>query len=137
MLTLKSQQIGFSISTTDLDLIYTESKGVKVTVGCIEVNTLNDSENCFCVEFFFPIVAEAKCVTMNFYEANYEDFNIIKSDDYLLDSGFYEVVNSSLLKDKERIYDPRNRLSLRHYILTGNDSYVELIATSYVFNKLM
>lgn len=134
MIILESQQMGFRISTTDLFLSYTESSGVKIIVDALEFNTL--SNDYFKLEFYFPIVAEAKCITMNFYEANYNDFIINKNHSSELESGFYEVINSIILKEKEKTYDPKNRLALKHYIIAGYDSYIELFSSGYSIQKI-
>ncbi|MCP1359037.1 hypothetical protein [Aneurinibacillus migulanus] len=55
---------------------------------------------------------------------------------YHPDSGFYEVIDSKHLQENIKRYDPRNRLNLKHYIVKGYDSYIELIASTYSVNEL-
>jgi len=133
MLNLVPIDFGYKISTTDLQLIYTESGGVKIEVNAISLENPEYKRKILYrnVELLFPIVAEAKCVTMNFYEYNYS----------LMDrklkplTGFYEVANSQYLLEKEE-FDTHKRFDLRHYIVAGNDGYVELIASSqYLVNE--
>jgi hypothetical protein len=45
------------------------------------------------------------------------------------------VVNSTYLQENVKKYDPKNRLGLRHYMITGYDGYVELIASTYSVNE--
>ncbi|MDF1263800.1 hypothetical protein P1T79_24655, partial [Escherichia coli] len=72
-----------------------------------------------------------KCATVNFHEANYNNIVIKKVDGENLDSGIYQVMNSVPLEEKERLYDPKKRLKLKHYIIAGYDSYVEILATGF------
>ncbi|MFJ8100495.1 hypothetical protein [Lysinibacillus sp. NPDC096212] len=147
MLTLKSLNFIFKISTTDLELVYTESGGVRIEVGAIPLKSI-DKEKCVNIEIIFSIVAEVKCVTLNFDESNYNGFciskessigNHLENDEEILhqpDSGFYEVIDSKHLQENIKKYDPRNRLNLKHYIVKGYDSYIELIASTYSVNEL-
>lgn len=66
MLTLKPVMPEFKISTTDLKVVYTESDGVKVEVGAIPLKNPQsiDWDKCVNIEICFPLVAEAKCVTV-------------------------------------------------------------------------
>ncbi len=140
MFTLKPVNFNFKISTTDLELVYTESGGVKIEVGAIPLRSIDNT--CVSIEIIFSIVAEVKCVTLNFDESNYNGFCIseeVSIEDHLEkdeerfrhpDSGFYEVVDSEYLQKNIMKYDPRNRLNLKHYIVKGYDSYIELVASS-------
>lgn len=147
MLTLKPLNFIFKISTTDLELVYTESGGVRIEVGAIPLKSI-DNKKCVNIEIIFSIVAEVKCVTLNFDESNYNNFciyeeltigNHLDNDKERLhhpDSGFYEVIDSKHLQENIKKYDPRNRLNLKHYIVKGYDSYIELIASTYSVNEL-
>ena len=127
MLNLVPLHYGYKISTTDLQLIYTESGGVKIEVDAISLeNPAHLGKPLYRnIEIAFSLVAEAKCVAMNFYESNYGNI-----DRKLELTGFYEIANSQYLQENEKIYDPHNRLGLRHFIIAGYDGYVELIASS-------
>ncbi|EPY14489.1 hypothetical protein [Paenibacillus alvei] len=138
MLTLKPVMPEFKISTTDLKVVYTESDGVKVEVGAIPLkNPQNiDWEKCVNIEICFPLVAEAKCVTVPFYENHYNGYHIdVPDQEKFHHLGFYEVVNSTYLQENVKKYDPKNRLGLRHYMITGYDGYVELIASTFSVNE--
>ena len=126
MLNLVPIDFGYKISTTDLQLIYTESGGVKIEVGAISIERPEHKGKRLCqnIELVFLVVAEARCITMPFYEYNY---SLI--DRKLKLTGFYEVGNSQYVLEKDE-YDPRKQLDLRHYIIAGYDGYVELIASS-------
>ena len=139
MLILKPEKIEFEISTTDLELVYTESGGVKVKVEAIPLVSIN-LRKFVSIEISFPIVVEAKCVTLNFYDHNYKNYSIIKGcfgEINLTYSGFYEVVDSKYLQDNKKVYDPGDKLDLKHYVITGYDGYVELIASKYCANELV
>ena len=138
MLTLKPVKTEFKISTTDLILVYTESGGTKIEVGAIPVIP-NNEEKCVNIAISFTIVAEAKCVTINFYECFYNDFCISEepSEEYRLSySGFYEVIDSRYLQENRKLYDPKDRLHLKHFIITGYDSYIEVIAAAYTIERV-
>ncbi|KAF2327888.1 hypothetical protein [Flavobacterium ginsenosidimutans] len=129
MLILKTLNSNFKISTIDLELFYTESKGAKIAIEVIK----NGNEEYSRVEIDFFIVAEVKCVTLNFFESNYSNYLIkyFGDNEKPFDSGFYEVMDSAYLKENIEKYDPKMRFDLKHYIVTGNDSYVEIIASKY------
>ncbi|ELE2236335.1 hypothetical protein RL877_000829 [Escherichia coli] len=129
MLVLKSQSIGFRISTTYLSLTYTESDGVNIKVDALEL--ISTEKDYVQIELVFTTVAEVKCATVNFHEVNYNNIVIKKVDGENLDSGIYQVMNSVPLEEKERLYDPKKRLKLKHYIIAGYDSYVEILATGF------
>lgn len=147
MITLMPLNFIYKISTTDLELVYTESGGVRIEVGAIPLKSI-DNEKCVNIEIIFSIVAEVKCVTVNFDEFNYNDFSIseessignhLENDEERLhhpDSGFYEVIDSKHLQENIKKYDPRNRFNLKHYIVKGYDSYIEIIASTYSVNEL-
>jgi hypothetical protein len=127
ILNLTPISFGYKISTTDLQMIYTESGGVKIEVDAIRIPLENiehtDEKRYKNIEFVFPLVAEAKCVTLNFYE-NHES-NIEGNF-----TGFYLVENSQNLQQSVDLYDPHKRLNLQHYIIAGYDAYVEIIASA-------
>ncbi len=136
------EKVGFRISTTDLEVIYTESKGVVLR---IDVQTLDDM-NCGNhreIKIIFKTVAELKCITLNFFESNIDSFEIenepdtFHAIDFWKKNGhhpnphFYQILNSDVLKKNITIYDPGNRLNLKHYLIAGYDSYLEIIASQY------
>ncbi|AFI88284.1 hypothetical protein EXT68_22640 [Pectobacterium parmentieri] len=137
---LVSEKVDFRISTTDLEAIYTESNGVKLR---IDVQKIDDFKNDTYreVELHFLTVAELKCITLNFFDFNYDNFKIQDEVDDTInhwqENGvnpnphFYQIINSDILKSRRIIYDPKNRLNLKHYLIIGCDSYVEVIASKY------
>jgi hypothetical protein len=138
MLSLKSLNANFKISTTDLELVYTESRGVKIAVDVIK----NEEEGYSQIEINFLVVAEVKCITLNFYESNYNNYSInyefdenLEENEKYSNSGFYEVIDSDYLKENIKKYDPKERFHLKHYVITGYDSYVEIIASNYSINE--
>ncbi|PHM35795.1 hypothetical protein Xmau_04454 [Xenorhabdus mauleonii] len=141
------EKIKFRISTTDLETIYTESGGVKLRIDVQDIdNFKNDTYQD--IEIHFLIVAELRCITMNFFDINSQNYSIeeknIKKNriefwernGYYPDPGFYQVANSDILNSKRSLYDPHNRLDLKHYLINGNDSYVEIIASKYEYRYL-
>lgn len=105
------------------------------------------------IKMVFPIFAEVRYKMVNFFEWEYGNF-LIQNEFFDLDKltntsslleywakngihpdpGFYQVQDSSMLEKKGKKYDPNNKLNLKHYIITGYDSYIEIIASSnYTF----
>ncbi|MEK3825910.1 MULTISPECIES: hypothetical protein [Paenibacillus] len=136
------EKVDFRISTTDLKAIYTESGGVTLRV---DVQTRGDVplDHYREIELTFDTVAELRCITVNFFELHAGQVEGISQQDDVLafwetsryhpDPGFYQVVDSPILEEKRTLFDPRNRLDLKHYLVAGYDSYVEVIASSYQF----
>lgn len=139
---LTPEKVDFRISTTDLEVIYTESGGVVLR---IDVQTFDDMNHDKYreVTIGFKTVAELKCITLNFFESKFNEFEIEsgsnnrniedfwKVNGYSLNPNFYQVINSEALEKKNKIYDPKGRLDLKHYLIIGCDSYLEIIASQY------
>ncbi|WP_372822257.1 hypothetical protein ACCE15_06120 [Pseudomonas parafulva] len=140
MIKLVPQKIDFVINTTQLNANYDETGAVSIQVEAqrlehIEKNTYTMAT------LVFERVAELRCITLNFFEREYQNHDILGSQGDEVktwretglhpDPKFYEVADSALLAEKNPLYDPANFLSLKHYIVAGYDSYVEIIASSY------
>lgn len=143
MLYLVPEPIGFIISTTDVEVVYTEHGGAKIRLDAqkSDIQPANAQSTDIQpiepmeyeeLEIYFPIVAEVNCISLNFYEAHHGEFEILDGQGM---NGFYAVQDSQRLQQRQPLYDPRNRLNLRHYLITGNDSYIELIASDYSVRK--
>jgi len=128
-------------------VIYTESDGVKIYVDVqkyedIERNNYRKREICF------NTVAKIRCINLNFFEYNYNNFNIEnvdrdinyldfwKENSYHPDSLFYQVINSEILSEKKKQFDPNNKLDLKHYLIVGYVGYVEIVASKYQYKYL-
>jgi hypothetical protein len=134
-LELIPEQVDFIISTTYTEVRYTENKGVMVRLDTQRIG--HDTYDATWIEF--DVVAEVKCTTLNFYELYHNSFSI-KGDQKPWEqygnnafNGFYVVNNSTLLSNVNAVYDPKNRFDLKHYLITGNDSFIELIAGDYSY----
>ncbi|WP_293200653.1 hypothetical protein [Paenibacillus sp.] len=137
---LMPEKVDFRISTTDLIATYSESDGVTLRV---DIQTRKDLplDQYQEAALTFSTVAEIRCVTLNFFELYTGQVEGIHHQEDMLtfwerhgyppDPGFYQVMNSSILDEKGALFDPRNRLDLKHYLVIGYDSYVEVIASSY------
>ncbi|WP_248063263.1 hypothetical protein [Paenibacillus silvae] len=137
---LMPEKVDFRVSTTDLKATYTESGGATLR---IDVQTRVDLplDQYREVELTFSTVAELRCITVNFFELHAgqvegipytEDIlHFWETNGYPPDPGFYQVMNSPIIDQKGKLFDPRNRLDLKHYLVVGYDSYVEVIASSY------
>lgn len=143
MLYLVPEPISFIISTTDVEVVYTEHDGATIRIDAEKSNIqttniqptnvqLTEPMEYEELEIYFPTVAEVNCISLNFYEAHHGEFKILTGQEM---NGFYSVQNSQHLQQRQSLYDPRNRLNLRHYLITGNDSYIELIASDYSIRK--
>lgn len=142
MICLTPEKIDFKISCVDLKLIYTEQQ----TILNIEGYTLDDyliGDVFSTLTLIFDIVAEVKCTTMNFFETHHNDISVIELADnqddvafwkekgYHPDSGFYQLSHSDYLEAKRHLYDPKAQLDLKHFLVVGYDSYVEIIASTF------
>ncbi|PQQ35586.1 hypothetical protein C6H68_24245 [Photorhabdus luminescens] len=144
---LITEKTEFRISTTDLETVYTESGGVKLRLNVQDIdNFKNDTYRD--IEIRFLTVAELRCITVNFFDLNHQNYSI-KGQDFTVnridfwerngyhpDSGFYQVTNSDILSNKKSLYDPRNRLDLKHFLINGNNSHVEIISSRYEYRYL-
>lgn len=122
----------FQISTTDLELFYTEARGTKVEVDAIPFRNLQEKTRKYVdMEIYFRVVAEVKCISANFFEFHYKnhDFHLIEEFSNKM-CGFYEIIDSEHLQNNKKQYDPNDLWDLRYYLIVGYDSFVELIASS-------
>lgn len=105
------------------------------------------------LEIAFPVFAEVRFKMLNFWEFKYGEFEIISEhfdaeklrnrqdvfrfwakNEIHPNPGFYLVVNSNWLE--ELSYGNISRLNLQHYLITGYDSYVEILSQSnFQFNS--
>lgn len=144
MTTLIPEEVDFKISTTDLLVEYKERNGVKIQLESFLLEDFKQKEKYTITQIEFKLVAELKCISLSFKESNYDNFEIFNiNEDNLTEydfwvingyhpaSGFYQIDESKWLEDSKEKYDPRNRLNLRHYLIEGYDSYVELLASNY------
>ena len=93
-------------------------------------------------------VLTQRCINLNFFEYNYNNFNIEnvdrdinyldfwKENSYHPDSLFYQVINSEILSEKKKQFDPNNKLDLKHYLIVGYDGYVEIVVSKYQYKYL-
>ncbi|AFH95408.1 hypothetical protein ACU7RR_000730 [Providencia stuartii] len=144
-LLLASEKLAFKVSTTDLEVIYTESGGAKLRIDIQDIDNFK-SDTYREIEIHFLMVAELRCVSMNFFDAYSDNYsiesqgiitnriNFWEQNGYHSDSGIYQVMNSDILKHKKVLYDPLNRFDLKHYLITGNDSYVEIVSSKYEYD---
>ncbi|CAA0145318.1 conserved hypothetical protein [Tenacibaculum maritimum] len=90
------------------------------------------------IHLIFNIYAELKFYMVDFFEFNYNKFVIQSGDksnvsflnekwikeDIYLEPYFYEVLNSSV---NFKSYDSSGKHNLKHYLIIGYDSYVEVV----------
>lgn len=143
MLTLIPEKIDFYISCVDLEVIYTENNTILKIEGQNFENYGQNTDLFSQISICFERVAEVKCVTLNFFECHYNTHRIIhwaeneetlsfwQQNGYHPDAKFYEIQNSDYLQSKKTLYDPKNRLNLKHFLVIGYDSYVEIVASGY------
>ncbi|MCG8707915.1 hypothetical protein JHU04_001113 [Brenneria sp. 4F2] len=137
---LAAEKVDFCVSTTDLEVVYTESGGVKLRV---DVQKLDDYQSGAYreIELHFMTVAELKCTTLNFFDVNYDNFELQHEVNDVIgfweergispNPHFYQIINSNVLTSRGDLYDANNRLNLKHFLIIGYDSYVEIIASNY------
>jgi hypothetical protein len=119
---LKPVDTNFKISTTNIHFSVNERSSLPLI---FDVVFTDDKERgtITTIELTFPLFAIIDYKMLNFWEANYNDFEIM--DERSTDFGFYYVANS---KWDKSIYDPLKRLELEHFLITGYDSYIEVLA---------
>ncbi len=145
MLKLVPEKVDFYISTTDLMASYTESGGVTIR---LDVQTREDwqQEQYRELEMIFQPVAELRCITINLFEHVEHVIELAEGADetdafwqqhgYHPDPGIYEVEASEWLAQKQLQYDPRGRLQLKHYVIAGYDSHIEMLASGYQYRMI-
>ena len=113
----------FLVETTDLRFCVNERSGLSLTVEVIKNNfEREDPSAVSTLEVVFPLFAKLEYTMMNFWEQNYNNFEI--NSDYIK-AGFFYVKNSNWNKIQ---YDPLNRFNLNHFLIVGYDSYLEILA---------
>ncbi|HEK1687759.1 TPA: hypothetical protein SMR42_004155 [Pseudomonas putida] len=142
MIKLAPQKVDFVINTTQLNANYDETGSTLIRVEAQRLEHI-EKDTYAMATLVFERVAEIRCITLNFFEREYQNYAILGSQGDELetwretglhpDPKFYEVVESALLAEKNSLYDPANFLSLKHYIVAGYDSYIEIIAGSYQY----
>ena len=131
-LKLRNEQPEFTFASTGLESAYSDDGQASVRLTARRASEPGKLQR---VELRFSIVAELACKTVNFHESLYGELEL--QDGGGKHSGFYRVVDSEKLVAVQKVYDPRNRFDLKHYIVVGGDGYVELIAASYVLDATL
>lgn len=109
-------------------LIKDFSGGIKTEIKNLEIN--------------FPVFAEVRFKMLNFWEFKYGSFEIVSDEINLSNNqevfrfwaetsihpnpGFYQITNSDWLAELD--YGNIGKLNLKHYLITGYDSYLEVLA---------
>ncbi|MBJ9975581.1 hypothetical protein IAE35_07250 [Pseudomonas sp. S75] len=142
MIKLSPEKTEFVISTTSLSAHYDESGNVLLAVDTQRLEN-HDNGTYVKTHLNFRNVAELRCITLNFYESHHRNHEIHGADQGDLlhwkntghhpDPKIYQVLDSAWLIEKTPIYDPARFLKLKHYLIAGYDSYVELLAGSYTY----
>jgi len=128
-LKLKNEQEDFIFSSTGIEAFYSDDGRAEIK---LTAKKSSDCNKIYLIELRFEIVAEVACKTINFHDNFYREIEIQgNSKEY---SGFYLVVDSERLRSMAGVYDPKNRLNLKHYIVAGGDGHIELIVSSYTLN---
>ncbi|KAF1014521.1 MAG: hypothetical protein GAK31_02007 [Stenotrophomonas maltophilia] len=141
---LRTEPVPFRISTVDLSLLYREQDlSAKVHV---EAQSLADYEartglHYRTLQVWFEGVHEARCRGGNFDEMHHGDIQLEQTPADEIQhwrdtghcpfSGLYRALEHPGLAALRAHYDPRGLRDLQLFILTGNDSYLEILATGY------
>ena len=128
-MSLTNEVDGLRIVSTVIVVEYSDSSSSLVTLTAV----LRDYEVPVKVKIHFLLVAELTCKTVNFYESNYKNYSIVDNTGSPESrvSGFFQVQKSDLLASKIHLYDPKNRFGIKHFLVAGNDSYCEVLASKY------
>lgn len=148
MILLQPERIAIKIATTDVAVTYSERGGAVIEVGALTVDGYaTDRREAFRV--VFDVVAELRCISLNFYESNHGEYEVLDAqalekledlDDveavwretgFHPDPGLYQFEDLDEPNRRMNLYDPLRRLGLRSFLLVGNDSYVQVVAQGY------
>jgi hypothetical protein len=126
---LQVEPIEHIIRTLLIEVFITEMEKLKVVVETLtNPNPLTYGS----IAINFNVVAEIKYVHAEYFEM--EDFEILNETEN--DTHFYEVQNSAWLKASKTKYDLLNRLNLKHYLIVGQYSYIEVLSKNYIVEKI-
>jgi hypothetical protein len=131
---LKPVDVDFAVRTTNLHFQVSERADLPVVIDVqphasiisVEAATYQTAE------ITFSFLSKIEFTMLNFWESNYEDYEII--DEENIEPGFYQVLNSPWNKDE---FDPLKRFNLVHFLLIGYDSYLELLANKDFITKIL
>lgn len=139
---LVPEEVDFKISTTELEATYTESDGVRIQLTAQKIMDIKN-RNYRLLELRFDTVAEMKCISLNFFETHWDSitiepkvenwFSFWEARGFNPEPNIYQRLDADLLTEEKRKYDSRDRLNLKHYLIIGNDSYIEVVASGYEF----
>ncbi|WP_338540287.1 hypothetical protein [Paenibacillus tundrae] len=97
MLSLEPERLDCRISTTEMEVRYTEQNGVSINVDVTPLEESGEMKMKYHqMQLNFSNVAELRCITLNFDEANYNGYELIGSNPdtgytrYTLRSGLYK-----------------------------------------------
>ena len=127
MTKLIPENFDFAVSFP-LSVEFCEPESARVIVP-VDLKGSNESSQ---IAINFQTVAEVRCISANYFELNYKNFEISEGDGW----GFYRVAESPWLKNVEQDYDPKHRLGLIHFLIAGTYSYVEILAAGYDLSYL-
>ena len=113
----------FVVRTTTLEFHASELAPLVVTLDVEPADAPEPYTNIRKEEIVFPVFARMEHVMVNFWEFNYQDFEINTSTKD--NRGLY-IINNSQWDTKQ--LDPLQRLQLRHFLIVGYDSYLEVLA---------
>jgi hypothetical protein len=146
MILLQPEKINIKIRTTDMAVAYSERGGVTVDVAALSLDNFSaDAYETYRISF--DVVAELRCISLNFYEANHGEYEILdmcapeqaetywKEKGFHPDPGLYQFEDLDNVDTRMALYDPRKKLDLKKFLLIGNDAYVEVISKSYSIKK--
>ena len=135
---LTPENVDFEISTVGVHVVYSDVEGSTIEVDA-RIPDAVQIDSYTKVKIHFPLTAELTCVTMNFFELHHKDIVLgecsARGAKKNQAPGIYTIENSEKLKLKSKIYDPHNIFNLRHYLVCGSDSYVEVISQQYTAHK--
>jgi hypothetical protein len=134
---LKPIEANFAVRTTNLHFQIDERSDLPVVVDIQTREALisadvDEATVYQTAEITFTFLAKLEFTMMNFWELNYENYEII--DEGHIEPGFYHVLNSPWNRDD---FDPLKRFNLVHFILIGYDSYLELLANEDFSTKIL
>ncbi|WP_022821658.1 hypothetical protein [Hymenobacter norwichensis] len=122
---LQPVEVDFVVRTTILSFQVSERASLPITIEVAIPNHEFEEEVIKKAVIDFPVFAKLEYATVNFWEANYDDFEVVDTTRDNL--GLYYISNSSW---DQSSFDPLQRFNLAHFLLVGYDSYIEVLASN-------
>lgn len=119
----------FKIDTVSMNISHEERSSLKVFLDISYPN--KNLKEYIPVTITFNIVAKFEYTELNFWEHNVSKYQIYNPDNSFLKFCDFYTIENSKWEEFLKIADKKNRFNLKHFIIMGNDAYLEILAKDY------